>query len=205
MPFVTVCVPVQTCTSSTTSSIWPYWHNNIITSGTTTFTSCTTSSTGNIYNDVANWPTWQSQIIELTEEQAAQFQAEVDRINRERELRIQEDRERARIQQEAQEEINKKAKEILLDHLTSKQRETIEKFGWFIIKGGKSNKEYWVDTKGGISGNIKELDEKGIVIARYCCHLPHSYPTHDHHLTQILMLEWDEDEFLKKANKTVVA
>jgi vacuolar-type H+-ATPase subunit H len=227
MPFVTVCTPVTNNTTSTTTGLYPIWHNSIIYA-----TDNGTFSTGNIYNNAltnfpiwhdniiyapdngtfststqstcftgnfCNFPTWHSTVIEITEDQYVAIQAEVDRQNREREQQIQEARERARVREAGA----AKAKEVLLDHLTSEQRETVEKNHWFVIEGGKSKKKYRIGTKA-IAGNVEELDDKGKAIARYCCHLAYSYPPHDHHLTQKLMLEWDEEEFLKKANKTSV-
>jgi hypothetical protein len=93
-----------------------------------------------------------------------------------------------------------KAKQILLEHLTPAQREMVEKNGWFVIEGGKSGKRYRIKANA-IAGNVEEMDGDK-AIARYCCHLPHQYPKSDHHLTQKLMLEWNEEEFLRVANKT---
>jgi hypothetical protein len=98
---------------------------------------------------------------------------------------------------------SEKAKQILLDHLTPEQRDTVEKNGWFVIEGGITGKRYKIKS-GGVAGNIEELDDNGKMIAKYCCHLSHVFPQSDHHLAQKLMLEWNESEFLRLANKTLV-
>jgi hypothetical protein len=97
---------------------------------------------------------------------------------------------------------SEKAKQLLLEHLTSEQRETVEKNGWFVIEGGRSKKRYRIRSSG-VTGNVEEMDGER-VIAKYCCHISHSYPRSDHHLTQKLMLEWDEETFLRLANKTAI-
>jgi hypothetical protein len=147
-----------------------------------------------IGNNIYNWPTWQDTISTPS---IIQERMEVENIRQQELQRIRdEDAEQRRL-------IDQKASEILLEHLTPEQRDTIEKNRWFVVKGGKSGKLYRINSVQ-IAGNVEELDGEKIV-ARYCCHLNHQYPRSDHHLAQKLMLEWDEEEFLRKANKRDIA
>ena len=105
--------------------------------------------------------------------------------------------ERAKLRKEAAE----RAQELLLVHLTPEQRESVVKNKWFVVEGGKSKKKYRIKTTAA-AGNVLELDPEGRVVASYCCHADHSFPMGDQHLTQKLMLECDEDAFLRVANRT---
>jgi hypothetical protein len=183
---------------------WPDWQNMVLTNTQTMSSTCPTVpyfsqtiSTQNITSSCTNiyWPSWHEDITcpSLIQERMEAERARLEQYHRE--------------QEEATRQRNlaiERSKEIFLEHLTPDQRDTVENNGWFVIEGGKSGKLYRVKS-GAIAGNVEELDPKGEkVIARYCCHLNHDFPRHDHHLAQKLMLEWDEEEFLKKANKTMV-
>jgi hypothetical protein len=97
------------------------------------------------------------------------------------------------------ETADRRARDLLFDHLTEAQRETIAKHGWFLVEGGKSKKKYRIDIAM-VAGNIAEL-ERERVTHRLCCHLEHVIPTHDHFLAQKLALEFDEERFLLTANR----
>lgn len=182
-------------TATSTGCNWPLWQfdngtgcvSNII---TTSSTDCTPST---LY-----WPTWHENIAmpAIIRERTTILE---EKYNRE-----YEERRRQRQEAEAKRKVaDERAKQILLEHLTPEQRDTVEKNGWFTIEGGRTGKIYRIKSKVGVSGNIEELDPAGKVIASYCCHLSHDHPQPDHHLAQKLMLEWDEDEFLRLANKTM--
>jgi hypothetical protein len=143
---------------------------------------------------ILQWPDWQDNISipNIIQERIEAENARLEQFRREG----AEAAERARIASE-------RAKQILLDHLTPEQCDMVEKNGWFVIEGGLTGKKYKIKS-GGVAGNIEELDDNGKMIAKYCCHLNYQYPNSDHHLAQKLMLEWDEEEFLRKANRTAV-
>jgi len=112
---------------------------------------------------------------------------------------------RARAEQEQREAKRNagevKARGLLLENLTAKQRETFEKHGWFIVVGGKTKTEYRIRTVG-VAGNIDVLNKKGEAIARLCRHCSnYEIPRHDQHLAQKLSLQYDEENFVKHANR----
>ena len=105
-----------------------------------------------------------------------------------------------------------RARELLVSHLTAEQRETFERNRWFVVKGGKSGKLYRIRVGEFVAANIEVLDdrqgylfevERSVKIThRLCGHLHfHECPLPDHFLAQKLMLEHDEDEFLRIANR----
>ena len=105
----------------------------------------------------------------------------------------------------AQAAAHRRAMELLLAHLTEKQRETYEKSKWFVVEGGKSGKRYRIRDTGSPAGNIDELadNDNEKVVYRLCAHAPYSFevPMGDQLLAQKLMLEWAEEDMLKIANR----
>lgn len=92
-----------------------------------------------------------------------------------------------------------RARDLLIEHLTPAQKETFEKNGWFIVEGGKTKTKYRIRC-GGYTGNIDVYGSGGIT-HRLCVHCAHDIPLHDHLLAQKIMLEFDEDTIVKKANR----
>lgn len=94
-----------------------------------------------------------------------------------------------------------RAQELLLSHLTPEQRSSVTAQGWFVVEGGKSKTKYRIRTAHA-AANIDVLDAKGDKTHRLCAHCRASeVPLGDQLLTQKLMLECDEDAFLKIANR----
>jgi len=112
----------------------------------------------------------------------------------------------ARLKLEAEREAKRKAASMRAEHLlftiltpTQVKQYTDEDFIELIIKG----RTYRV--RKGYSRNI-DLIEAGKPVARYCAHPKNAYdtPIPDSMLAQILMLQTNEAEFLKVANRTVL-
>ncbi len=102
------------------------------------------------------------------------------------------------------EEAKQKALEFLLTHLTKEQRETFETNKWFIVEGSKTKRKYRINYKENLVANIDLLsvynDNKRS--GRLCGHCGLSkVPLGDQLLAQKLMLECDEDAFLRIANR----
>lgn len=98
----------------------------------------------------------------------------------------------------------RRAKILLLRRLTPVQRATFRENNWFVVTGGKTGRRYRINAKGSICANIDVLAENdnGRVDHRLCAHAePASVPTCDQLLTQKIMLEWAEEEFLSRANR----
>src|SRR5258706_2927254 len=137
---------------------------------------------------------------ELARQRGVQF-----RIRTAEEIRLRaEAAERARIEREQWERerqaMHERARELLISHLTTEQRETFEKNRWFVVVGGKSKTEYRIRTDYGIAGNI-DVMAKGRKVASLCCHCRSDIPNEDQFLAQKIALMWVEDNFLKTANR----
>jgi hypothetical protein len=95
-----------------------------------------------------------------------------------------------------------KAKSLLDGMLTPEQRQYVERHGYIPLVGSRGRR-YHIHTKGGASGNVVLVDEKGATLARFCAHPTSAHgsiPTEDAFLAQLLHLQDDEDDFLLKAN-----
>lgn len=141
-----------------------------------------------------------------------QFQMqEAERIARRiHELELASAEERRRVEERAQlardeharrEAAHQRAQELLLEHLSPAQRDTLTRNGWFIVEGGRSGTKYRIRNRG-VAGNIDVLGNGDRVTHRLCCHAADGgIPQGDQWLSQKIMLELAEDEFLRKANR----
>jgi hypothetical protein len=98
-----------------------------------------------------------------------------------------------------------KARELLLRSLTPEQRASIERHKWFLVEG-RSGRLYRIRDQGHAVANIdvveRDLLGQDRVLHRLCGHLDDGgIPIADHMLAQKLMLEADEDAFLRLANR----
>jgi hypothetical protein len=98
-------------------------------------------------------------------------------------------------------EVTNRARELLLSKLTQEQRETFERNNWFVVAGGKSNTRYRLEGHTLVANIVVLAFGSEQALHRLCAHLNRSLPMEDHLLAQKLMLEYDEEEFLKIANR----
>lgn len=224
----TLCniVTVQTVTSCTTSSSWyaatnqstnqvshlAQWYHNQLADGLF----AARQAVGN-----ARWLAERKAAEEQREQDAylkairEHDQQEIDRIERERaerervriaaveeQRRINAERERATAERDAaRKAANERAGEFLSQHLSPSQRETFLKNGWFIVEGGKSKTRYRIRGNT-LMANVDVLDNKDKVTHRLCAHPRlEACPVADHLLAQKMTLEFDEDSFLRTANR----
>jgi len=178
--------PYINVTSSAGVYVWPSWQNSTSAS----------SSNGVILHTsqgIYYYPVWHDQITApaILHNVSPPIDPEVVRQRR------QEEQQRQQRLRTAQDRAN----ELLLAHLTPEQRETVKRHGWFVVKGGKSKNRYRISTRG-VAGNVELLTDADRAVFRYCCHLEHGFPSADHHLAQKLMLEHDENDFLRLANRS---
>lgn len=109
--------------------------------------------------------------------------------------------ERAHFKQEEERSAAARARALALlrSHLTPAQRQTFATNKWFVVEGGRSKAKYRIRSHA-CAGNIEILDGERVT-HRLCGHCDSSIPLGDQLLAQKLMLELDEDEFLKLANR----
>jgi hypothetical protein len=108
-------------------------------------------------------------------------------------------REQQAAEQRARHGAGERARELLLSHLTPEQRHTFEKNDWFIVEGGRTKKKYKIYARNNsLNANVEVMGENH----RLCAHCDyHTMPYNDHVLMQKVMLELDEDNFLRVANR----
>jgi hypothetical protein len=105
-------------------------------------------------------------------------------------------------QTKEREEANVKAEALLLEHLNQAQRVMYEQAQKIIVEGGESKKKY--EIKKGWAGNVRELDDAGRAVKQLCIHPSLPIPHCDNMLTQKLMIENCESDFLRTANATPI-
>jgi hypothetical protein len=181
---------VTTSTSTTACSSNDVWY---IWSGTDSATS--TGST-------AVWQRWVTTVgtssgnisyepyrtRELTPEEKEQHRLAQEKAKQEAEER-----------QRKYDEARKKAEELLFGCLNPEQKEELKKDKHFHVLAC-SGKRYRVRP----GTTVEELDETNKTVARYCIHTKESVPAYDEALIQKLMLELNEPEFLRIANRITV-
>jgi len=95
-----------------------------------------------------------------------------------------------------------RARELLLEHLTPEQRTMFELQGWFIVWGGRTKTKYRIrGNRESVVGNVDVMSDDRVT-HRLCGHCaPDQVPFGDQLLAQKLMIELDEHEFLRIANR----
>jgi hypothetical protein len=92
---------------------------------------------------------------------------------------------------------DKTAEELLMSCLSKEQQAELRLHDYFHVVGARSGRRYCI--KRGRAGNVSWRPSLGPAI-RYCIHDSAGLPAADTMLGQKLMLETDEDEFLRIAN-----
>lgn len=101
---------------------------------------------------------------------------------------------------DARKDATTRALNLLLEHLTPAQRETY-RGGHIYVEGSRTKTRYRIRANGGIAGNVEVLDINGRTLHRLCAHCDHGLPWGDQILAQMMMLQFDEDSFLRIANR----
>ena len=93
-----------------------------------------------------------------------------------------------------------RAQVILEEHLSAEQRKQLADNNWFEVITAK--RRYRI--RRGWAGNVDGLGVDGRATDRYCIHPSEEVPHEDNMLAQKLLLEADEDMFLRIANRSQV-
>lgn len=185
-------------TLTVSGNIWPIWTSTATPSATTTDVTwgywvggidATTAGTTVIYTGTV-WAGWSNNVIETQEQAQARREAQAARYaeQRRKEDEWAEQRKKAR-------ETAKALLEMLLD---AQQKEQLASKKYFDVISKKGRK-YRI--RESIAGNVRLLEDSGRESVQLCIH-PVSVPEEDAMLAQKLMIETDEDAFLRTANLT---
>lgn len=184
-----------------TGGTWSRWVS------TTTTTTCTSSVTWDAWNTstavtqtqaTATWYTW------CTIETAIFGAYEADRhtidIEEQRRINIMQAEHMARMEENTRkrDEAEARAEKLLLENLSLQQRLDYEKHRYFVVHG-RNKTRYRI--RRGRSGNVDVVTKSGHIEHRLCAHPNEYVPDCDTMLAQKLMLEFDEANFLRVANR----
>ena len=175
-------------------TIWRYWN-----SAPTTTTASTTPArtiwrywTSTPTTDTITLVHWSENIKQPTPEQ---LQAQ---LSQERERRRA-----AEAYAAAERKAKDKAETILRQHLTPKQVEDLNSKNSFRLESiSKDGQRRTYEIKRGRIGNVYLLGPGDKQVEKYCIHPRMNVPDADSMLTQKLLLEADEETFLRVANRT---
>lgn len=187
-----------TTSSIITDNTWKIWINNGVLQATITPMSSGTGN-GNIAASCGTttivWNNWNEQyIINANQILVPPRLSEEERTRREAQARAyQEELNRKEAERAAAET---RAEMLLHSCLTIEQKDELTKKNHFHLYVG--NKKYRIER--GVSGNIKLLGENDVPKHQYCIH-PNGVPIGDVMLAQKLLLETNEEEFLRVANR----
>lgn len=188
-----------------TSTTWGHWNYSYVTSDSTATTAdytwaawnstTTATSTGD-----AVWYYWNLDTGEARQyqprQQTPEELAETARVAREYQAELQR---QAAEQNRIAEEAELRAAALLKENLAPAQREEYDREKFFTVISKDGRRRYRVNK--GWSHNVEEIDESGKKIATLCAHPVEAVPAHDNMLAQKLMLEHDEERFLRIANR----
>ncbi|MHC4237263.1 MAG: hypothetical protein ACYSSM_03255 [Planctomycetota bacterium] len=158
----------------------------------------------------ASWPHVQRQ-AETSEQRIAREEREI-KAAAEREKRMVAQRKAEAEKRLFAETSKERARHLLSSMLSPEQREEFQEDDCFHLKviDGKSGEERVYRIDQGFQGNVKLLGPDGRPIKSYCIHAKTTddegrrLPNEDHMLAQKLLLQTDEESFLKIANMSPV-
>ena len=180
--------------TSTASTVWTSWNSS--TAGTDTTWGNWVYVQPYDYQQMNNAWGGSAKVVELTPEQKAEQARIAEEQRVAREARIAERKRLADIEAKKKEEAKKKAYELLASLLNEEQIKDLEKTGSFGFVAD-SGKIYRISE--GWSHNITVTDGK--VKRTLCCHPKKAVPVHDNMTAQLLLLKYQEAEFVRMANK----
>lgn len=188
----------STTSTTTSNSIWTQWSGTTSTASTT---NCTSSAIFRIWVTQTSTGIW-TQSGNSGQERMVQPYRRTPEQEAEARRQQEEYRERQKAEAERYRAAKERAEGLLYEHLTDEQRAEIKKHKFFLVRGGKTGRSYKINADGGLVANVHEMDGAGAVKRRLCAHITHAAnaPIFDHLLAQKLMLEYQEEEFLKVAN-----
>jgi hypothetical protein len=163
---------------------------------TETWTATTTAITSDI------WPVWVTSTASTTTAGAWHSWIVAEEWECGHEARTLAFREQVERNEKRRKEAVRCAEDLLKSYLDSRQREDLEKNGWFLVDG-KSGARYRIRKGPSMTGNVELLNVDGSVRVRLCAHdRQNGTPVPDQLLTQKFYLEHHEEEFLRIANRS---
>lgn len=145
------------------------------------------------------WQEWSRQYAVDSEE----HRANLERIRLAEVARIEAETARIQASVAKREAAESAARTLLLQNLDQAQAAEFTKSRQFEVISRDGARRYRVEY--GTAGNVKLLNGEGKPVSKFCIHPQVLCPTEDVMLAQKLLLDADEEEFLRIANRTAVA
>lgn len=180
-------------TASTTTNLTVVWDHWIGTTSTATTTTTTTIWTG--------WTSGTGDTLSrpvVVAHRRAQTPEELEVLRQ----RQQEYEDRIRREREEKDAADKRAEELLVEHLNGRQRRQYRKDKSFTMVGRDGNR-YRVTRAWG--GHVLRISKGGKPLERWCVHPDRTVPLPDNQLIAKLMLETNPEEYRRIANVTPMA
>jgi hypothetical protein len=165
--------------ASTASTVYDHGANRLLLTADSYVSQAVTAS-NSLY-----WTNWIAHQEETAEQRVARNVANEQWQARQRDM--------AAVRKAASE----RAERLLVACLSSAQRGELTTAGWFEVQSSRGRR-YRI--RRGRVRNVIEVDMLGRTLRTYCCHPFDGVPDADTMLAQKLMLETQEDEFLRLAN-----
>lgn len=183
-----------TTATCSTGTVWYDWCGN----STSTTATCTSGTWISWVTTTSTWSGTTGSVQNQSVKPYRQSPQEAAAARR----REEEYRERQKDEAERYQKAKDRAEGLLYEHLSDEQRAAMKRDKFFVVVGGKTGRRYKINAQGGLSGNVHEVDAAGVLQRRLCAHIEHAAnaPIYDHLLAQKLMLEYQEESFLKVAN-----
>lgn len=166
------------------SDTWPIWCDT-----------ATSTATTNVWNTWVNCTIINTTGITITQPQIIQRPATPEEL---RALAAQ--RERYATHQATRDLAETKARILLFDNLTPRQQEDLKRIRAFFVEGS-SGIRYRI--RHGRAGNVDAIDREGKIMYTLCAHPVEDLPDQDTMLAQKLMLEHDDLDFVRRANRSL--
>lgn len=93
---------------------------------------------------------------------------------------------------------NAKARKLLNSLLSKAQQQELYESNMFRVRGGRTGDTYQIHAFG-CTGNIRKVLFPGLRYKTFCLHINDYVPLEDHLIGQMLLIQYDEDRFLKIA------
>jgi hypothetical protein len=150
------------------------------------------------------WVNWNQSFVVSADSGVTTFAEHQVEVQRLQEARMQERLDRELKKLKAKEEADQRAEALLKCFLSSSQRAQYEAERAFEVITCRSGVTRTYRLRKGWAGNVFLLDDKGRQVEKYCIHPDVAVPEADNLVAQKLLLESNEEEFLRVANRTPI-
>jgi hypothetical protein len=190
-----------TSSIASTTIVWRVWNQEYTSSLVMTATDTGTGGSAN--SSAIVWGSWNVCWVQVSDSASVSSLPTPARLSQvELELRREFEAEQKVVRAaaaKAREEARRRAQALLDENLSAEQRDSLAKARYFTVHSRDGKRQYRIQQ--GRAGNVFLVEGKNYV-RKFCIHPKLDCPDEDTMLSQKLLLEGDEQEFLRIANPT---